>query len=427
MQVTLFFLCIILINGSRANGQNKWKRRQQGSSLSNVGQGGSVKIRSITMGLAPGFPLQTERIKKAGLFAKQIKTLCEEEGYEVQTLRLATPPFPQYLTGQSSAAVLRFAQELEACCVENGLEYCALGPVDLGQREEHAFADLLPDLIAQTEVVFASVRLGDGQQPPSASMTQAVAEMMRKIARSTADGFGNLRFAAGIHIRPHTPFFPAAYHSGTPAFGLACQAADVVASAANADLSPADTVGQIRTAFERQLAPLERRLQKHGQGRFRFVGYDLSPAPGPGPDGSIARAIESISGVAFGAPGTLAAAALVTAGVKETALQQCGYCGLMLPVLEDAGLAACNDQGNIRLSQLLTYSAVCGTGLDTIPLAGDVSQRELAQLLSDVNALGWKLEKPLSVRLLPIPGKRVGEMTTFDFPFFVNTRVMAVD
>ena len=96
----------------------------------------------------------------------------------------------------------------------------------------------------------------------------------------------------------------------------------------------------------------------------------------------------------------------------------------MLPVLEDAGLAERNNQGKLSLPQLLTYSAVCGTGLDTIPLARNVSQQQLMGLLADVGALGWKLQKPLSVRLLPIPGKQVGEMTTFDFSYFVNTQIM---
>ena len=98
-----------------------------------------------------------------------------------------------------------------------------------------------------------------------------------------------------------------------------------------------------------------------------------------------------------------------------------------MPVLEDVGLAERNNQGLLRLSSLLSYSAVCGTGLDTIPLAGDVSVAQLAAVLSDVAALGWKLAKPLSARLLPIPCKGVGETTQFDFAYFVNTKVMAVD
>ena len=386
-----------------------------------------MKIRSITIGLDPGFPLKTARIKAAGRFATEVKLLCGEEGFQVQTLRLATPPFPQYLAGHSAATVLRFAQELEACCLATGLDYCALGPVDLSRPAEQQFGDLLPELIAETESVFVSARLGNGDQVPTRPVTHAVAGIMKTIADTTPDGFGNLRFAAGIHIRPHTPFFPAAFHTGTPTVALALEAADAVASVAQSDCSPAESVARIRRAFEQQLGPLEQRMKRLGQQPFRFAGFDLSPAPGPGPDGSIARAIEKISAVPFGSPGTLAAAALVTSALKETALDHCGYCGLMLPVLEDAGLAERNNQGKIRLSQLLTYSAVCGTGLDTIPLAGNVSQQQLMGLVADVGALGWKLQKPLSIRLLPIPGKQVGEMTTFDFPYFVNTKVMAVD
>ncbi len=383
-----------------------------------------MKIRSITIGLDPGFPLKTARITHGGRFAQEVKTICEAEGLAVQTLRLATPPFPQYLAGCSPAAVLRFAQELEACCLANGLDYCALGPVDPGLPEEQKFVDLLPDLIAGTEAVFVSARLGNGDQVPTRPVTQAIAGIMRKIADVTPDGFGNLRFAAGIHIRAQTPFFPAAFHAGPPAVSLALEAADVVASVAQPDLSPAGLVARIQQEFERQLRPLEQRLERLEPQPFRFAGFDLSPAPGP--ESSIAWAIERISAAPFGSPGTLAAAALVTAALKATALEQCGYCGLMLPVLEDAGLAERNNQGKISLPQLLTYSAVCGTGLDTIPLAGNVSQQHLMGLLSDVGALGWKLQKPLSVRVLPIPGRQVGEMTTFDFPYFVNTQIMDV-
>ena len=137
--------------------------------------------------------------------------------------------------------------------------------------------------------------------------------------------------------------------------------------------------------------------------------------------------MESLGLGRFGEPGTLAVAAQITAALKETNLHTCGYCGLMLPVLEDVGLAERNNEGRLRLSTLLSYSAVCGTGLDTIPVAGDVSIEKLTALLCDVAALGWKLGKPLSARLLPIPGKKAGDMTNFDFAYFVNTRVMDIE
>ena len=96
----------------------------------------------------------------------------------------------------------------------------------------------------------------------------------------------------------------------------------------------------------------------------------------------------------------------------------------MLPVMEDSGLAKRNQQGNISLTKLLSYSSVCGTGLDTIPLPGDISFETLYGILLDVSSLSIKLNKPLSARLMPIPGKKAGDLTEFDFNYFENTSVM---
>jgi uncharacterized protein (UPF0210 family) len=96
----------------------------------------------------------------------------------------------------------------------------------------------------------------------------------------------------------------------------------------------------------------------------------------------------------------------------------------MLPVCEDFGLAKRNDEGTFDLTSLLSYSAVCGTGLDTIPLPGNVSEKKLYALLLDIASLSLKLNKPLSARLMPFPGKSAREMTTYDFEYFVNTKTM---
>jgi uncharacterized protein (UPF0210 family) len=74
---------------------------------------------------------------------------------------------------------------------------------------------------------------------------------------------------------------------------------------------------------------------------------------------------------------------------------------------------------------LLSYSAVCGVGLDTIPLPGDISQAALAGILLDVAALAVRLNKPLTARLMPLPGKSAGDPVHFDFPYFADSRVMA--
>jgi uncharacterized protein (UPF0210 family) len=96
----------------------------------------------------------------------------------------------------------------------------------------------------------------------------------------------------------------------------------------------------------------------------------------------------------------------------------------MLPVLEDLTLASRSRERLFSVNDLLLYSAVCGTGLDTVPLPGDVSEEELAGILLDVASLALRLDKPLTARLMPVPGKNAGDQTEFDFAYFANGCVL---
>jgi uncharacterized protein (UPF0210 family) len=106
-----------------------------------------------------------------------------------------------------------------------------------------------------------------------------------------------------------------------------------------------------------------------------------------------------------------------------------GYCGLMLPVMEDLTLAARAAQQPPRfgLRDLLTFSSLCGVGLDTVPVPLTSSPAALAAIYADTAALAARLDKPLSCRLLPMAGKRAGDWTEVDSPYLVNTRVFAVE
>jgi uncharacterized protein (UPF0210 family) len=152
-----------------------------------------------------------------------------------------------------------------------------------------------------------------------------------------------------------------------------------------------------------------------------FGGIDLSPAPMG--DDSIVTALELCGYGPIGSPGTVAVAAALTSALKNTGLPTCGYCGLMLPVLEDAVLGRRWEEGHVNTHQLLLYSAVCGTGLDTVPLPGDMEAEVIAHLLLDVASLALRLHKPLSARLFPVPGKQAGERTEFSSPYLTNTLV----
>jgi uncharacterized protein (UPF0210 family) len=95
----------------------------------------------------------------------------------------------------------------------------------------------------------------------------------------------------------------------------------------------------------------------------------------------------------------------------------------MLPILEDSVLSQRWSEGRLSIDSLLSYSAVCGTGLDVIPLPGDISNEQLERILGDLASLSVKWHKPLSARLLPVAGKKAGDQTEFDDPFLVNAKI----
>src|SRR5258708_23037452 len=126
------------------------------------------------------------------------------------------------------------------------------------------------------------------------------------------------------------------------------------------------------------------------------MGIDLSPAPSG--DVSIGAAIENLTTQQVGMSGTLTAAATITAAVKDVKVKQTGYSGLMLPILEDTRLAQRWSEGHLSIDALLSYSAVCGTGLDTVPLPGDLSPAHLSLIIPSIAPLAVKSHKPLSAR-----------------------------
>ena len=163
------------------------------------------------------------------------------------------------------------------------------------------------------------------------------------------------------------------------------------------------------------------------QFEIAFGGLDFTLAPYPTEAQSLGAAVERLGVRALGLHGSLAGAAFIADAVDRAHYAKTGFNGLMLPLLEDSTLAKRAEQGTLTLKDLLMYSAVCGTGLDTVPLPGDTGPEELTAILLDVAALAQRLAKPLTARLMPVPGKRAGERTTFDFPYFANSHILAVD
>lgn len=382
-----------------------------------------MKIRTITLFFAPRQALSAGQLVPLAKLAAATKTELEAAGYEVQTLRLATTPFPRWIRPLTQSRAVEAAVALESLALEAGFGYVSLGPALPEVPESYAF---IVDMLAATKAAFLGGVIANAKGGISLAALRSCAEVMQRAATLEADGFANLRFAALANVPAGSPFFPAAYHAGAkPAFAFGTQAAGLAVAAfenAGSVAQGSRALTESISAHGRTIAKVAQRLAK--KANIAFGGIDFSLAPFPAENESLGTAFERMGVPAIGLQGSLAAAAVLTAAIDAAKYPRTGFNGLLLPPLEDSTLAKRAAEGLLTVNDLLLYSAVCGTGLDTVPLAGNTSVEQLSALLLDLAALALRLDKPLTARLMPIPGKKAGDETTFDFPFFANSRVM---
>ena len=397
-----------------------------------------MKIRSITYFCNPKFPLEEKVLKKAGIFLAQAKSAYEAAGYEVQTVRLATVPFPKLLgSADFSRQGIRatkfattrqlnklpvFAETLGKAIQEAGILYASLGPA---LPELPRSYQVIPEAIAAAQNIFYGGVMADKKRGIDLAAIHACTEVIVKSATLEPNGFANLQFAALANVPAGAPFFPAAYHDrDKPAFAIATESADLAVSAFENARSIEEGRNNLVSEIERhgkKLAEIAQSL------RVKFHGIDFSLAPFPDAAHSLGNAVEKMGIPKIGLHGSLAAAAILTEAVDRAGFPHTGFSGFMQPVLEDSVLAKRAAEGTLTIKDALLYSTVCGTGLDTVPLPGDTTAEQIVPLLLDLCALALRLDKPLTARLMPVPGKKAGEETNFDFGFFANSKVMSLD
>jgi uncharacterized protein (UPF0210 family) len=257
---------------------------------------------------------------------------------------------------------------------------------------------------------------------------RAAGEIIRALSKVDG-GEANFRFTASANCPAGIPFFPAAFHEGGNSFAIGLESASLVEEAfahlgTGADRETARRA--LKELLEKHLRPVQELGEKIGtKSGWTYDGIDASVAPGL--DASIGKAIETYTHQPFGSPSTLGACALITDVLKGLDIKKCGYSGLMLPVIEDPVLAKRAEEGRYTIEELLLFSSVSGTGLDVVPIAGDVSQEVIEGILTDVAALSLKYTaKALSARLFPLPGKKAGDRVSFNNPNLTATTVMDI-
>jgi hypothetical protein len=386
-----------------------------------------MKIRSITYFDTMQWPLDDLQINNAGEFIKIARGAFQFQGFEVQTTRLASAPFPLILADKVKRETVEYAVSLEDRILTAGFDYASIGPAIPSVQDSY---EVIPEVLASTQNIFTAGIISSTDNEIYPKAIKQSAEVITKNSLISPDGFGNLRFAALANVPAGSPFLPAAYHDlrAKPGFAIATEAADLAVSAFDnaADLEEArnELINSIETTA-RELRFIGTRLAEEHDVQFR--GIDFSLAPFPTTEQSIGTAVEKLGVPGIGNHGSLAAIALIAEALDRAEYPKVGFNGVMLPVLEDTVLAGSAAANVLTVNDLLLYSAVCGTGLDTIPLPGSISEEQLYAVLLDLAALAQRLGKPLTARLMPIPGKNAGDETEFDFEFFANSKVMGLN
>lgn len=382
-------------------------------------------VRAITAFLDLDPTRYREQIEDTVKRLRQASAVFQQEGYEVQTVRITTQPYPQYVRGMSKEQALRLLSDLAELGQKQSV-IINIGPAVLTDEPDPAMTELLEALHSELKQLDSSMIVAS-KSGVHWKTVRAAARHIYHVAQKSPRSQGTFNFAATAMLAPGAPFYPGSYHlQEAGRFSIGLQSPSVVArafSAAKGDVTEASRL--LRAAFATEAAQVNALAERVAQVTgWRYWGFDSTPAPLK--DDSIGGAMESLHSATIGSAGTMTAAYIITQAQADIPGPRVGYNGLMIPVLEDAVLAKRWSEGNLSIDSLLAYSSVCGTGLDTVPLPGDVTEETLARIIGDMAVLAVKWNKPLTARLQPVRGKKAGEMSEFDDPFLINAKLQPV-
>jgi len=381
------------------------------------------KVRAITAFIDIDTTNYSTQIGEAVRFLNSAREAYQHAGFEVETIRIATQPFPRYTSGLTRAAAVAFLIKLDELSAKLGF-LGSIGTAMINDSDDAGPVDLLMEALPRVKLNASLVVAGEDGIHWNA--VRQSARLIHALAQDSKEGQANFNFAAIAMLKPYGPFFPGAWHpGGGRTFSVGLESANLVTDVLGRERDPARAEKALAAALAEPLLAAEKIAMGAAKtSAWTYAGID--PTPAPLGDVSIGRAMEAFTGAPFGSSGTMTAAAIITRAVKAAPVKQVGYSGLMVPVLEDALLARRWAEGTYQIDSLLAYSAVCAGGLDTVPLPGDVGEERLARIVGDVATLAFKWNKPLAARLLPVPGKKAGDRTAFEDSRMANTTLQAV-
>ena len=398
-----------------------------------------LDIRTITMGISlrdcahPSMGRCAEKIydKICRCAARLVETgraIESEYGIPIVNKRISVTPIAlvaESCEGGNPAALARAMDRAARTCGVNFIGGFSARVHKGATPGDARLLDAIPEALSETELVCSSVNVATTRAGVNMDAVARMGRVIKETAALTADrdGLGCAKLVVFANAVEDNPFMAGAFHGvgepdcvinvGVSGPGVVCHALKSVRGA------PFDLVAETvkRTAFRvTRMGQMVARAASERLG-VPFGVVDLSLAPTPAVGDSVARILEEMGLETCGTHGTTAALALLNDAVKKGGVMASshvgGLSGAFIPVSEDEGMIAAAEQGTLTLDKLEAMTCVCSVGLDMIAVPGDTSAETISAIIADEAAIGVVNSKTTAVRLIPVPGKQVGDRVEF--------------
>jgi uncharacterized protein len=305
-RVALLLLCIGLFVSGRISAGDRSQDRP--------------KVRTITAFISLSTSDYKRELADTAHTLNIAKKKFEQSGWVVETIRITTQPFPEFLRGLPRAKALELLIELDNLAAGN-YEF-NVGPAMMKDSDDPAMMDLAAEFLARAKVTNSSAIIAahDGVHWET---IQRAAHLMKFLSNNTPHGQGNFRFAATAMVAPYGPFYPASYHTTAGGkFAIGLESANVVLRVLSETKGvPQQASGRLSSELSRYAQQAEAIAQDFSQqSGWDYLGLD--PTPAPAGDVSIGAAIEAYTGHPFGSTGTLSTTFLITTAVRSVQAKQ---------------------------------------------------------------------------------------------------------
>jgi uncharacterized protein len=398
-----------------------------------------LDIRTVTMGISlrdcgdSSNAALCERVyRKIIRYASRLVAVTEEisaeYGISIANRRIAVTPAALVAESAIDADYVALAHALDRVAAEVGVDFLggfsALVHKGL-TRGDQLYLESLAEALASTSRLCGSINVATTRAGINMTAVARVSRVIKDLASRTADrgGLGCAKFVVFANAVEDNPFMAGAFHGigepevviniGVSGPGVVARA---VAQAGDCDLSAlAEIIKRVAFKITRAGELVGREAARRLDMPFGII--DLSLAPTPAVGDSVAEILEHIGLEKAGAPGSTAALALITDAVKKGGAMASGHIGGMsgafIPVSEDSAMIEAARLGALTLEKLEAMTSVCSVGLDMVAVPGDTTEDQIAAIIADEMAIGVMNNKTTGVRIIPAPGKRVGEMVEF--------------